>query len=45
MRKEQLASDATETIVLEACGAAWERLHERIAHRFGRVEVRARVQH
>ena len=24
--------------------AAWERLHERVAHRFGRVEVRARVR-
>lgn len=45
MRKEHLARDAAETVVLDACGAAWDRLHERIAHRFGRVEVRARVRH
>src|SRR5687768_8494235 len=38
------ADDAAETVVLAGAGAAWERLHTRIAHRFGRVEVRARVR-
>ncbi len=36
---ERLAGDAAEEIVLEACERAWERLFQRIAHRFGRVEV------
>lgn len=36
--------DAAEGAVLEDGGAAWERLQERIAHRFGRVEVRVRVR-
>src|SRR5688572_28811180 len=38
------AGDAAEAAVLEGAGAAWAQLHERIARRFGRVEVRARVQ-
>ena len=37
-------ADAGEVAVLTAGPAAWERLQERIAHRFGRVEVRGRVQ-
>jgi SRSO17 transposase len=36
--------DAAEAAVLAGGTAAWERLHERIAHRFGRAEVRARVR-
>ena len=44
MCAERLAGDAAEAIVLEGCERAWERLHQRIAHRFGRVEVRARVR-
>jgi len=41
---EQGQGDAAEAAVLEGGAAAWERLHERIAHRFGRAEVRARVR-
>src|SRR5947207_7005850 len=37
-------ADAGEALVLGGGSAAWERLHERIAHRFGRAEVRARVR-
>jgi len=44
MVTEQWASDAAEATVLTGAGAAWERLQERIAHRFGRVEVRVRVR-
>jgi hypothetical protein len=36
--------DEAEAAVLEGSAVAWERLHERIAHRFGRAEVRARVR-
>jgi hypothetical protein len=36
--------DEAEAAVLAEGAVAWERLHERIAHRFGRVEVRARVR-
>ena len=39
-----LNGDAAEAAVLSGCAAAWERLHERIAHRFGRAEVRTRVR-
>ena len=45
MYVEPLGADAAEASVLEGCGRAWERLHQRIAHRFGRVEVRARMRH
>ena len=44
MVAEEWEADAEEAAVLEGGAAAWERLHERIAHRFGRVEVRARVR-
>ncbi len=37
-------ADAGEALVLGEGSAAWERLHERIAHRFGRAEIRARVR-
>ena len=37
-------ADPGESQVLDEGAAAWERLHERIAHRFGRVEVRRRVR-
>lgn len=33
-----------DALVLEQCATVLDRLHERIAHRFGRVEVRARVR-
>ncbi len=39
-----LTGDAAEAAVLSGSAAAWARLHERIAHRFGRAEVRARVR-
>lgn len=39
-----LTEDAAERAVLSGCAAAWERLQERVAHRFGRVEVRMRVR-
>ncbi len=42
---QQREGDAAEKAVLSGGVAAWERLQERIAHRFGRVEVRARVRH
>jgi SRSO17 transposase len=44
MVAERWQGDAAEAAVLEDGTAAWERLHERIAHRFGRAEVRARVR-
>jgi SRSO17 transposase len=44
MVAERWQGDAAEAAVLEGGAAAWERLHERIAHRFGRAEVRARVR-
>src|ERR1700694_5596629 len=44
MVAERWEADAGESEVLAGWSAAWERLHERIAHRFGRVEVRARVR-
>ena len=44
MVAERWQGDAAETAVLEGSATAWERLHERIAHRFGRAEVRARVR-
>jgi SRSO17 transposase len=36
--------DEAEATVLEQGAVAWERLQERIAHRFGRIEVRTRVR-
>lgn len=44
MVAQRWEGDATEEAVLTGCVAAWERRQERIAHRFGRVEVRARVR-
>jgi SRSO17 transposase/transposase len=44
MVAERWQGDAAEAAVLEGGEAAWERLHERIAHRFGRAELRARVR-
>lgn len=44
MQAERWSGDAAEAAVLEGSCAAWERLHERIAHRFGRAELRARVR-
>src|SRR5579863_450525 len=44
MGAERWQGDAAEAAVLEGSVVAWERLHERIAHRFGRAEVRARVR-
>jgi SRSO17 transposase len=43
MVAEQWDDDA-DGRVLEECATVLDRLHERIAHRFGRVEVRARVR-
>jgi hypothetical protein len=37
-------ADAGEALVIEGGSAAWGRLHERFAHRFGRAVVRARVR-
>jgi hypothetical protein len=42
MVAEHGQGDAAETAVLEGSATAWERLHARIAHRFGRAEVRVR---
>ncbi len=36
--------EETDTLVLEQCATVLDRLHERIAHRFRRGEVRARVR-
>jgi SRSO17 transposase len=44
MVAERWEADPGESQVLEGGAAAWERLHERIAHRFGRAEVRGRVR-
>jgi SRSO17 transposase len=44
MVAERWHGDAAEASVLDKSSVAWERLQERIAHRFGRVEVRARVR-
>jgi SRSO17 transposase len=44
MVAERWEADAGESLVLDEGSATWERLHERIAHRFGRAEVRARVR-
>jgi SRSO17 transposase len=44
MVAERWQGDAAEAAVLAGGAAAWERLHERIAQRFGRAEVRARVR-
>src|SRR6266567_1426036 len=44
MVAERWEADAGESIILAEGSTAWERLHERIAHRFGRAEVRARVR-
>jgi hypothetical protein len=44
MVAERWQGDEAEMAVLEWSAEAWERLQERIAHRFGRVEVRARVR-
>ena len=43
MAAEQWQGDAAEAAMLEGGTPAWERLHERIAHRFKRVEMRARA--
>jgi len=44
MGAERWRGDEAEAAVVEGSVVAWERLHERIAHRFGRAEVRARVR-
>jgi SRSO17 transposase len=44
MVAESQARDAAEETVLMGSAAAWDRLQDRLAPRFGRVEVRARVQ-
>lgn len=44
MVAERWEADVGESVVLAGGSAAWERLHERIAHRFGRSEVRVRVR-
>src|SRR5690349_5032123 len=44
MVAEQWAQPDADALVLEECAAVFDRLYERIAHRFGRVEVRARVR-
>ncbi len=44
MVAERWQSDEAEAAVLERSAVAWARLQERIAHRFGRVEVRLRVR-
>ena len=44
MVAERWQGDEAEDAVLEQGTAAWERLHERIVHRFGRIEVRRRVR-
>ncbi len=41
---ERWTGDTAEATVLTSAAEAWERLQERIAHRFGRVEVRMRVR-
>jgi len=44
MGSDSRQGDEAEAAVLVEGGAAWEGLQERIAQRFGRVEVRARVR-
>ena len=44
MVAERWEADDGESLVLDEGSALWERLHERIAQRFGRVEVRARLK-
>lgn len=44
MVAERWEADDGESFVLDEGFALWERLHERIAHRVGRVEVRARLK-
>ena len=44
MLAERWEADHGESEVLAGGLAAWERLYERVAHRFGRVEVRARLK-
>ena len=44
MVAERWPDEDADARVLEQCAQALDRLHERIAHRFGRVEVRARVR-
>jgi SRSO17 transposase len=44
MVAERWEADSGESEVLDGWSTAWERLHERIAHHFGRVEVRARLE-
>jgi len=44
MVAEQWEAEDTDAVVLAQCVAVLERLYERIAHRFGRAAVRARVR-
>lgn len=44
MVAQQWKAEDADALVLEECAVALDRLYERIAHRFGRVEVRARVR-
>jgi hypothetical protein len=44
MIAERWEADAGESLVLDEGSALWERLDERIAPPFGRLEVRARLK-
>src|ERR1700736_2630278 len=44
MVAERWEADDSESRVVDEGSGLWERLYERIAHRFGRVEVRARLK-
>ena len=44
MEAERWEADAGEALVLDEGAALWERMYERIAAHFGRVEVRARLK-
>ena len=44
MVAEQWETEDVDALVLAQCATVVDRLYERIAHRFGRVEVRARVR-
>src|SRR5579864_2626092 len=44
MVAEPWAADAAEDLVLASSAALWDRLQDRLAAHFGRVEVRARVR-
>jgi SRSO17 transposase len=44
MVAERWPDEEAEALVLEQCAQVLDRLHERIAHRFRRVEIRARVR-